>query len=279
MNGEQSVTQLVTIGASAGGVETLATLVATLPAAFPAPIVVAQHLDPTRPSHLQEILGRRCPLPVRTVTDRAPLEAGVLYVVPANRHIVISDHHLSIEDEDRGRPKPSIDLLFRTAAQVFGEGLIAVVLSGLGSDGAAGARRVKEAGGTVVIQNPRTAPFPAMPKALAPSMVDVVADADIMGPLLYDLLTGAYIPAGPQDDRQLRAFLAEVRDSSGVDFSLCWPFGTSELADGQRSRLNWRDSVSCAASRAQGPAFCLLRFSMASVTSAAASPLPSVVTC
>ncbi len=215
----QGVTQLVTIGASAGGVETLSTLVATLPAAFPAPIVVAQHLDPTRASHLQEILARRCLLPVRTVTERAPLEAGVLYVVPANKHISISDHHLSIEEEDLGRPKPSIDLLFRTAAQVFGEGLIAVVLSGLGSDGAAGARRVKEAGGTVVIQNPRTAPFPAMPQALAPSMVDVIADADAMGPLLYDLLTGAYIPAGPQDDRQLRAFLAEVRDSSGVDFS------------------------------------------------------------
>ncbi len=219
MTTPQPVTQLVTIGASAGGVETLSALVATLPASFPAPIVVAQHLDPTRISHLQEILGRRSLLPVRSVMDHEKLEAGVIYVVPANQHISISDHHVSIEKDSGGRPKPSIDLLFRTAAQVFGEGLIAVVLSGLGSDGSAGARRVKEAGGTVVIQNPQTAPFPSMPQALAPSTVDIVADAEAMGPLLYDLLTGAYTPTGPQDDRQMRVFLGEVQDKSGIDFS------------------------------------------------------------
>jgi two-component system, chemotaxis family, CheB/CheR fusion protein len=213
------VTQLVAVGASAGGVEALCTLVATLPADFPAPLVVAQHLDPTRPSHLQEILGRQCPLPVRTVVDHEALEPGVVYVVPADRHIALDDHHLSIAQDSAGRPKPSIDRLFRSAAEVFGEGLIAVVLSGLGSDGAAGARRVKEAGGTVVIQNPRTAPYPAMPQALDPTTVDVIADVDAMGPLLHDLLTGAYTPRGPREDRQLRAFLAELRERSGIDFS------------------------------------------------------------
>ncbi|HWE61870.1 MAG TPA: CheR family methyltransferase, partial [Chloroflexota bacterium] len=111
-----------------------------------------------------------------------------------------------------------IDLLFRTAAQVFGEGLIAVVLSGLGSDGASGARHVKEAGGTVVIQDPRTASYPSMPQALAPTTVDVIADVDSMGPLLRDLLTGAYTVTGPRDNQQLRAFLADLRERSGIDF-------------------------------------------------------------
>jgi two-component system CheB/CheR fusion protein len=219
MTSEQTVRQLVAIGSSAGGVEVLSTLVGTLPDDFPAPIVVAQHLDPTRPSHLQAILARHSPLPVRTVIDHESLECGIIYVVPANRHISITDHHLSIDNDGSGRPKPSIDLLFRTAALVFGEGLIAVVLSGLGSDGAAGARYVKEAGGTVVIQNPRSAPFPSMPESLAPTTVDLVAEVDAMGPLLRDLLTGAYALSDGQDNRQLRTFLADLRARSGIDFS------------------------------------------------------------
>ncbi|MGH2346619.1 MAG: CheR family methyltransferase, partial [Chloroflexota bacterium] len=219
MDTDRSVTQLITIGASAGGVESLAILVSTLPTPFPAPIVIAQHLDPNRPSHLQEILARRSNLPVHSVVGIEPLEAGVIFVVPSNRHVTISDHHVGIDPEGAGRPKPSIDLLFDSAASVFGEGMIAVVLSGLGSDGAAGACRVKEAGGTVVIQNPRTAPYPAMPQALAPTIVDVIADVDSMGPLLNDLLIGTYTPNGPRDDRQIRTFLEELRDRSGIDFS------------------------------------------------------------
>ncbi len=212
------ISQLVTIGASAGGIEALSTLVSTLPANFPAPLVVAQHLDPSRPSHLETILARHSSLSVQTVVDQAVLEPSVVYVVPSDRHIRITNHHVSVERDGAGHPKPSIDLLFRTASEVFGEGLIAVVLSGLGTDGAAGARQVKEAGGTVVIQNPRTAQYPSMPQALAPTTVDVIADVDAMGPILLDLLTGAYTPEGPSDDRQLRTLLVDVRARSGIDF-------------------------------------------------------------
>ncbi len=196
----------------------LSALVATLPRDFPAPLVIAQHLDPTRASHLTAILARHSALPVHVVEDQEPLEAGKVYIVPSNRHIRVTNHHLSVDVDGAGGPKPSIDLLFRSAAGVFGEGLIAVVLSGLGSDGAAGALRVKEAGGTVVIQNPRTASFPSMPLALAPTVVDAVVDVDAMGTLLYDLLTGAYAPAARREDRQLRSLLADVRDRNGLDF-------------------------------------------------------------
>src|SRR5579864_9348919 len=122
-------------------------------------------------------------------------------------------------DEQHWRPQPSIDLLFKTAAEVFGEGLIAVVLTGMGTDGAAGARAVKEAGGTVVIQDPQTASFPTMPRALAPTTVDVVADLARIGPLLHDLLTGAYRPTQPGDEHLLSLLLAQVRERSGVDLS------------------------------------------------------------
>src|SRR5262245_63407216 len=87
-----AVSQLVVVGASAGGIDALSTLVATLPKGFPAPIVIAQHLDPRRRSHLPEILARRTELPVRSVEERDRLEPGVVYIVPANRDVEITDH-------------------------------------------------------------------------------------------------------------------------------------------------------------------------------------------
>ena len=178
---------LVVVGASAGGIEALSRLVATLPADLPAPIVIAQHLEPSRVSHLGEILGRRSTLPVRSVIDQEALVPGTVYVVPANRDVEITDHAISLRRDQPGRPKPSIDLLLASAAQVFGEHLIAVILTGTGSDGADGARRVKEAGGTVVVQNPDTAQFPELPRSLAPTIVDIVADLEAIGPILRDL--------------------------------------------------------------------------------------------
>src|SRR5947209_7863100 len=99
MADEKPINQLVVIGASAGGIEALSMLVATLPAEFPAPIVIAQHLDPTRQSRLREILAQHSALPVRTVTDRDPLQAGVVFVVPANRHVEITNHDVHVRTD------------------------------------------------------------------------------------------------------------------------------------------------------------------------------------
>ena len=93
---------LVVIGASAGGIDALSRLVATLPPSFPAPIVIAQHLDPTRLSHLGEILQRASPLPVHTVVDHTPLTAGTIYVVPANYHVMLTDHDLHLSANWQG---------------------------------------------------------------------------------------------------------------------------------------------------------------------------------
>jgi two-component system CheB/CheR fusion protein len=82
------------------------------------------------------------------------------------------------------RPKPSVNLLFSSAARAYGEALIAVILTGTGSDGAMGAREVKALGGTVIIENPETAAYPGMPASLAPTTVDLIADLPQMGPLL-----------------------------------------------------------------------------------------------
>jgi two-component system CheB/CheR fusion protein len=215
---ESGISQLVVIGSSAGGIDALSTLVGTLPTDFPAPLVLAQHLDPARPSHLTEILSRRSALPVREVTDQVPLQNGVIFVVPANHDVAITDHAIGLRVHDT-RVAPSVDLLLTSAAEVFGENLIAVILTGAGSDGAAGARAVKQAGGMVVVQNPQTAQFPGMPGAIAPPLVDVVAEIEAIGPLLRDLLMGTYVPSQPAENPALRALLTQLHDVSGIDFA------------------------------------------------------------
>ncbi len=214
---------LIVVGASAGGVEALTTLVGALRAPFPAPIVIAQHLDPTRPSHLGEILARRSALPVITVADHAALQAGTVYVVPANRHVQITAHDMTVLPDGAGRPKPSVDLLLSSAAAVYGEQLIAVILTGTGSDGAIGGRAVHDAGGTVVIQNPATAAYPGMPGSLAPQTVDIVAELSQIGPILHDLLSGLSLPTPPRVVPDLDSLLEQVREVSGIDFHVYKP--------------------------------------------------------
>ncbi|HMA33890.1 MAG TPA: CheR family methyltransferase [Chloroflexia bacterium] len=215
--------QLIVVGSSAGGIEALATLVASLPADFPAPLVLAQHLDPTRPSHLGEILARHAPLPVVTVADHAPLRPGTVYVVPANRHVAITAHDMTVLPDGPGRPKPSIDLLLTSAAAVYGPQLIAVILTGTGSDGTAGADAVHAAGGTVMIQNPQTAAFASMPASVAPAAIDIVADLSQIGPLLGDLLAGRPVPPRPEAAPALAALLTGVQAQTGVDFAAYKP--------------------------------------------------------
>src|SRR5690349_3865926 len=210
---------LVVVGSSAGGIEAISTLLASIKPGFPAPIVIAQHLDPSRQSHLADILSRRSALPVRTIEDREQLVPGTVYVVPANHQIQVSDSHIQLTADGSARMKPSVDLLLTSAAEAFGDRLIAVILSGTGSDGAAGARIVKKAGGTVIIQDPDTAAYPGMPLSLSPTTVDIVANLDRMGAILTDLLAGVSVPTQPDQKQQLQSFLGEIRDRFGLDFN------------------------------------------------------------
>jgi two-component system CheB/CheR fusion protein len=217
MSESTSFSQMVVIGASAGGVEALSTLVHALPPDLPAPVVVAQHLDPSRKSRLGEILSRSSTLPVRTLSEYERLEPGVVYVVPANRDVEITDHDIRLV-KGAHRSHPSIDRLFTTAARIFGEDLIAVVLTGTGSDGAAGALEVQHAGGTVIIQDPSTASFPALPRSLAPSAVDFVLPLEEIGRLLHSLLLGGQVLQRPDEDEALNQVLRLLRDRHGIDF-------------------------------------------------------------
>jgi len=211
--------QLVVIGSSAGGIEALSRVVASLPPDFPAPIVIAQHLDPRRPSHLHEILARHATLPVRVVEEREALENGVIFVVPSNRLVEISHGDLRLHAAKAGAVAPSIDVLFESAAAVFGPGLIAVILTGSGSDGSAGAWHVKNAGGTVVIENPATAMFPSMPSSIPPSLVDATADLDSIGSVVCEMLASGDVPTEGPDHDELSDFLERIHERSGIDFA------------------------------------------------------------
>src|SRR5947199_2679389 len=218
---------LVVVGSSAGGVEALSILVSTLPADFPAPIVLAQHLDPNRPSSLDGILQRRTQLSIDVVNSHTQLQPGKIYVVPANRHVAIHDSYVELQQDHGKRPRPSVDLLLSSAAEVYGERLIAVILTGSGSDGAAGAVDVKNAGGTVIVQDPQTARYPSMPLALPPTVVDFEVAIERIGPLLYDLLTGESLPQPEEKtDDVLRNILEQVSRQANIDFR---PYKTSTI--------------------------------------------------
>jgi two-component system CheB/CheR fusion protein len=228
---DQQLYSLIVIGASAGGIEAITKILPTLPADFPVPIVVAQHLDPGYPSRFAEILAQSSRLPIHTITDHEPIVPGVVYVAPENRHVEIDDGHLRLMADRAQHPMPSINRLLTSAAHTYGEHLIAVILTGTGSDGAAGAREVKASDGTVIIENPETAAFPGMPSALAAATVDLVADLSRIGPLLQDLVSGTTIaelpaikiapeePAEPAVQSLFQAILVHLREQSGIDFT------------------------------------------------------------
>jgi two-component system CheB/CheR fusion protein len=209
--------RLIVTGSSAGGIQALSVLLAGLPADFPAAIVLAQHLDPRVHSNLASILAKHTPLPVVAVSDWVPLTAGTVFVVPADRHVEITGASVHVYDGELSRPKPSIDLLFASAAEAFGERLIAVVLTGMGSDGRTGARAVKAAGGTVIIEDPLTASFPSMPASLEPELVDIAARLDAIAGELVRLVDEAVDRS--DDAVGLDQVIGRIRAASGIDFS------------------------------------------------------------
>jgi two-component system chemotaxis response regulator CheB len=162
-----STCEAIVIGGSSGALDALSIILPALPAAFPIPIAIVIHVPQSRPSLLADVLGSRCALRVREVEDKAPVAAGTVFVAPPNYHLLIERQRtfaLSI-DAPIHYSRPAIDALFESAAEAYGESLLAVLLAGANEDGARGVRRIKESGGTVVVQEPRSTHAPEMPNA------------------------------------------------------------------------------------------------------------------
>ncbi len=155
------------IGASAGAVEALSTLLPAVPRAARIPVVVVVHLPGNRPSLLPELFTARCAALVREPEDKEPVSCGTIWIAPANYHLLIEKGRtfsLSVDDAVNFS-RPSIDVLFESAAEAFGSNLCAVVLTGANNDAARGARAVRDAGGIVIVQDPSTAEAKEMPTA------------------------------------------------------------------------------------------------------------------
>jgi two-component system chemotaxis response regulator CheB len=155
------------IGASAGAVDALSLLLPVLPKEPRAPVVVVVHLPPNRASLLPELFARRCRARVREPEDKQPVAAGTVWFAPSNYHLLIErDHTFSMSvDEPVRFSRPSIDVLFESAAEAFGRSLCGLVLTGANDDGARGARAIRQAGGIVIVQDPHTAEAKEMPSA------------------------------------------------------------------------------------------------------------------
>jgi two-component system, chemotaxis family, protein-glutamate methylesterase/glutaminase len=159
--------EAVVIGASAGALDVLSNLLPGLPADYRLPILIVVHLPPDKTSLLAQLLRARCAIRVREAEDKEPIEPGVAYFAPPDYHLLVEqDKRLSLSDDEPVLfSRPSIDVLFESAADAYGDGLIGVVLTGANSDGANGLKAVVEAGGVAVVQSPKGAYAVAMPEA------------------------------------------------------------------------------------------------------------------
>ncbi|MDO8805130.1 MAG: chemotaxis protein CheB [Elusimicrobiota bacterium] len=180
----------VVIGGSAGGVEALGIILAALPAGFALPVLVVQHLHPSDDGGFASHLGRLARLAVVEPCDKEIIERGKIYTAPANYHMLAErDGTIGLSVDERVNwSRPSIDVLFESAALAWGAGVVAIILSGASADGAKGMLAVREAGGLTIAQDPAGAGSPAMPQAaIAAGGVLEVLKAEDVGRLLAGL--------------------------------------------------------------------------------------------
>lgn len=157
----------VVIGASAGALDALSRILPAVPAGFPYPIVIVVHVPADRDSILARLLGARCAIPVREVEDKEPLCGGTVYVAPPDYHLLVErTGHLALSvDDPVNFSRPSIDVLFESAADAFGSGTVGVILTGASCDGANGLRAIRRAGGVTLVQRPDQSFSSLMPQS------------------------------------------------------------------------------------------------------------------
>ena len=186
----------VVIGGSAGGLDALESIFRQLPSDFAAPMLIVEHLHPSDDGAFAQHLARLTRLPVLEPNDKTSIEAGHVYTAPANYHMLVErSGSISLSVDARVNwSRPSIDVLFESAAHAWGPALVAVILSGANADGAKGLIAVKAVGGYTIAQNPQDATSPQMPQAaIDTGAVDEVLRADSIARRLMTLCQGSAI--------------------------------------------------------------------------------------
>ncbi len=217
---------VVAIGASAGGLEALEQFFTHMPNESGMAFVVIQHLDPTHPGMLPELLQRVTGMDVRMASDRRSVTPNTVFVIPPNRSMSILNGSLHLFEpvETRGLRLP-IDLFFRSMAEDRRENCVGIILSGMGSDGSIGLKAIKEHHGFVLVQDPETAKFDGMPRSALKSVIaDVTAAAELLPSKLIKLLMHGHpvldVQAfGGENDGFIEKIIIILRDRTGHDFS------------------------------------------------------------
>ncbi len=232
---------VVGIGASAGGLEALSSLVAHLPTNSRMCYVVAQHMSPQHRSMMVDLLARSSTVNVREAADGMELEPNILYVTPPNRNVEIRGPKIVLSDTFPEGPKPSVDLLLKSLAEAHGEATVAVVLSGSGSDGAQGIRAVKGAGGITIAQEPGSAKYDSMPEAaIRTGSVDIVLPPDRIGAELAKIIAA---PRGPgmlkaeEPSDAYSTIIDMIRHRANIDFEDYKPTTISRRIDRRLAAL------------------------------------------
>jgi len=182
---------IVAMAASAGGLNALLHVLQQLPGDFPAAILIVQHLDPRHRSLMADILRRRTSLHVKEAAAGDRLQPGHVLVAPPNQHLLVNpDGTISLSQSQLVHfVRPSADLLFESVAASYQQRAIAVVLTGTGSDGSMGVRAIKKTGGTVIVEDEKTAEFSGMPaSAIQTRCVDFILPLDEIPPALMTLV-------------------------------------------------------------------------------------------
>jgi two-component system chemotaxis response regulator CheB len=185
-----SALEAVVVGASAGGVQALLQIFAGLGADYRLPIVTVLHLPDDRRSQLAEVFQQRLGIRVKEADDKESLQGGTLYFAASGYHLLIeNDRSFSLSrEEPQHFSRPSIDVLFESAADVYGPALMGVLLTGANEDGAQGIATIKQCGGLTVVQDPADAQVPTMPEAaLALGPADFVLPIPGIQALLAEL--------------------------------------------------------------------------------------------
>jgi two-component system chemotaxis response regulator CheB len=182
--------ELIVIGASWGGLVALEKVLGALPADFAVPVVIAQHraVD-SGAGALSHVLGVCSGRDVHDVSDKDPIEPGQVYVAPSDYHLLVESYGFALSTEGTVRhSRPSIDVLFESAADVYGERLVGVILTGANDDGADGIARIRRRGGLTIAQDPASAERPEMPAAaIATGAVQRVVPLEDIAPLLTEV--------------------------------------------------------------------------------------------
>jgi two-component system chemotaxis response regulator CheB len=161
----EAISKAVVIGASAGAVEALLTILPDLPKDFPLPVFIVVHVPPDRRNVLAPLFESRCQITVKEAEDKETVIGGVVYFAPSDYHMLVEeDFSISLSsDELVNHSRPAIDVLFESAADAYGPGLTAVILTGANQDGATGLAAVAKAGGIAIVEDPAGAYAPQMP--------------------------------------------------------------------------------------------------------------------